>query len=649
MRISMKAVAAVTFMAVLYPLHESRASPAALPAEAFARLPAIEHPRISPDGDKLAYFRLLDGEPTLIIQGLDGSGLVTVPAGQNFRYLWVEWANNDRLVFSIGFAAARRTVETQETRLAAIDSDGSDFAFIVKPDTEVPVGSRVASRELAPPQIQDDIVSWLPDEPHHILVAVDGNHDARSEVRRIDIRDGDYSIVQGGRRGIQHWEVDREHVIAAGWGYDLTGFRISLRGSDGEWHDSADLAWAAAGNTPGAFAADRRYLYVFGPSEAGLQALKMVDLETQEITETVFSHPEVDVSSLLLAPDGDRAIGVAYTHHEPEVHYFDDEYGVLQMSLDRVLKETTNRIVSASEDRQKIILAASGDTQPTIYYLWDRAKGQIAIVAETRPGLTAEILSPMEPVTYEARDGVEIPAYLTRPGNASGDEPLPAVVLPHGGPHVRTSRDFDYLRQFLASRGYAVFEPNFRGSGGYGETWRAAGEQQWGGLMQDDVTDGALWLVEAGIADPERLCIVGGSYGGYAAMMGAIRTPDLFRCAVSINGALDLPHLIMEARNYIGGREWTKSIGLSDEKAAAVSPHDRADEIDIPVLVVQTADDRVVPPDQAQRFVDRLRGLDKDVRFEWIDAGGHDLYDADARLRLLEALENFLAATIGAD
>jgi dipeptidyl aminopeptidase/acylaminoacyl peptidase len=165
--------------------------------------------------------------------------------------------------------------------------------------------------------------------------------------------------------------------------------------------------------------------------------------------------------------------------------------------------------------------------------------------------------------------------------------------------------------------------------------------------MQDDVTDGARWLVEAGIADPERLCIVGGSYGGYAAMMGAIKTPDLFRCAVSINGALDLPHLIMEARNYIGGREWTKSIGLSDEKAAAVSPHDRTDEIDIPVLVIQTADDRVVPPDQAQRFVDRLRGLNKDVRFEWLEAGGHDVYDAEARLRILEALEKFLAATIG--
>jgi len=637
----------MALMAVLYPLHESSASPDIPPAEAFAQLPAIEHPRISPEGDKLAYFRLLDGEPTLIIQGLDGSGLVTVPAGRDFRYLWVEWANNERLVFSIGFAAARRTVETQETRLAAIDSDGSDFAFIVKPDTEVPVGSRVASRELPPPQIQDRIVSWLQDEPHHILVAVDGNNDARAEVRRIDIRDGDYSIVQGGRRGIQHWAVDREQVIAAGWGYDLTGFQISLKGPDGQWHDSADLGWAAAGHTPGAFAADRRYLYVFGPSDEGLQALKIVDLETQEITETVFSHPEVDVSSLLLAPNGDRAIGVTYTLHEPEVHYFDDEYGLLQKSVDRVLKDTTNRIVSASDDRQKIVLEASGDVQPTIYYLWDRAKGQIAIVAETRPDLTAEGLSPMEPVTYESRDGVAIPAYLTRPGTASGDEPLPAVVLPHGGPHVRTSRDFNYLRQFLASRGYAVFEPNFRGSGGYGEAWRAAGEHQWGGLMQDDVTDGARWLVEAGIADPERLCIVGGSYGGYAAMMGAIKTPDLFRCAVSINGALDLPHLIMEARNYIGGREWTKSIGLSDEKAAAVSPHDRTDEIDIPVLVIQTADDRVVPPDQAQRFVDRLRGLNKDVRFEWLEAGGHDVYDAEARLRILEALEKFLAATIG--
>jgi dipeptidyl aminopeptidase/acylaminoacyl peptidase len=259
--------------------------------------------------------------------------------------------------------------------------------------------------------------------------------------------------------------------------------------------------------------------------------------------------------------------------------------------------------------------------------------------------LSGNNLSPVNPVRYLARDGQAIAAYLTVPRGAT-PENLPLVVMPHGGPQARDTQSFNFLVQFLASRGYAVFQPNFRGSTGYGKAFEQAGFKQWGGLMQDDVTDGAEWLVGQGIADPDRMCIVGWSYGGYSAAMGAVKTPDLFRCAASINGVLDLVRQISEDKEYIGGRKWTEHMGLSDEKAKEVSPYHRAEAIRVPLLIVQALDDSRVTREQGQRMARRLERLDKPVEYVEITQGGHALSNQSARLVLLNALEKFLAQNI---
>jgi dipeptidyl aminopeptidase/acylaminoacyl peptidase len=252
-------------------------------------------------------------------------------------------------------------------------------------------------------------------------------------------------------------------------------------------------------------------------------------------------------------------------------------------------------------------------------------------------------------VDYQARDGLSIPAYVTLPPSIDGLEEarnLPFVVLPHGGPTARDFLEFDWLSQFLAHQGFGVLQMNFRGSAGYGETFRAAGDRQWGQAMQDDITDGTRWLFENGLADPDRTSILGASYGGYAALMGAVKTPDLFRCAVSINGVSDLPTVIADERDYIGGTYGTRHIGRlwGDRKMLAEnSPARRADEITAPVLLIAGEEDRVVPPEHSERMRRAMERAGKAVELVTLEEGSHRLDVGNNRVLALRAIDRFLA------
>jgi dipeptidyl aminopeptidase/acylaminoacyl peptidase len=262
------------------------------------------------------------------------------------------------------------------------------------------------------------------------------------------------------------------------------------------------------------------------------------------------------------------------------------------------------------------------------------------------PNLPVELLSATEPVAYTARDGMKIPAYLTLPVGKDGED-LPTIILPHDGPNERVDQTFRYLTQFLVSRGYAVLSPNFRGSSGYGSDFGDAGKKEWGGKMQDDISDGARWLVEQGIADADRICIVGWSYGGYAAAMGAVTVPDLYRCAVSINGVLDLARLATVDQNHTDGHTWAEHMGLKGEQAKSISPYHQAEKVAIPMLIVQAKDDVRVPRVHGKSMADRLQDLGKDVQYLELEYGGHSVTYEPARREVLSALEQFLRRNIG--
>jgi dipeptidyl aminopeptidase/acylaminoacyl peptidase len=616
-------------------------------AEIFAQQPVMTGASLSPDGTQVAFLSSLQGRYHLVIERFspEFSRSIVAPTAE-FRFLWAHWVSNDRLVICGYYSGSRYLLETAETRLLSVDSHGQQLTPIIKPGKFKEVGSRIA-KEMPTPQLQDNVVDWLPDDPDHILVAIDADHDYEFEVRRVDVRTGDYEDVVGDFAGHPHWLADLAGEVRLGWGnrQDDKDNTLSVLGADG-WTTSADYEWMQQGYTPLAFTHEPGVILVQGPNDAGLAVIRKLRLDTGEFIATVFQHAEVDAGDIVLDEATAAPVGTTYTLHLPAVEYFDPEYRTLQATIDKALPDTTNRIASTSRDHRRILILSFSDTDPGEYRIWDRDAKSLSLYGNSMRNLGPDSLAPVTPVSYKARDGLTIPAYLTIPSGVAAEK-LPTVVLPHGGPSSRDDASYFFLSQFLASRGYAVLQPNFRGSSGYGKPFADAGLSEWGGRMQDDVTDGTRWLVTENIADPLRICIVGWSYGGYAAAMGAVQAPDLYRCAASINGVLNLPLQIVEDKRYVGGSEWTRHMGLADEKAIAVSPYHLAERITVPMLVVQAADDTRVHKEQGRGMAERLQQLGKPVQYVEVESGGHAMLNEEARARILSSLETFLATNLG--
>ena len=613
-------------------------------AETFAQLPIMAGAQLSPDGNSIAFLSSLQGRIHLVIERFrPTSNRTIVPPIEMLHFDWVRWANNDRLVFAMSFSARRYLSETTETRLLAVDPDGQNLEMIVKPATRVEVGSRIA-KELPPPQVQDDVIDWIVDDPDHILISVDADFDGAREVRRVNVRNGDYKIDLEDFAGIRDWVVDQTGEVRVGFGYRNEEMTVWTKNGEGEW---GAMDWFRQDFYPVAFTENPTIAYVKGPNESGISVIRKMNIETGQVLETIFEHDYVDADRVVFDIVTGRPAGVAYTEHMPAVHFFDPTLSKLQRSIDRAIPDMTNQITSMSDNRKQLLIFSFSDTHPGAYYLWDREAKSLDHFSDSLPKLPVEALSAVKAITYKARDGLQIPGYLTVPKDNDAAK-LPTVILPHGGPQARDDKRFWFLTQFLASRGYAVLQPNFRGSSGYGRDFADAGVKEWGGKMQDDVTDGARWLINEGIADPERLCIVGWSYGGYSAAMGAVKTPDLYKCAASINGVLNLVRHIEDDKEYIGGRAWTRHMGLDGENSKAVSPYDQAERINIPLLIIQSSDDSRVHKNQGLGMANKLKDLGKPVEYIEIEFGGHSMTTDHARLQILQALEKFLALHIGA-
>jgi dipeptidyl aminopeptidase/acylaminoacyl peptidase len=313
-----------------------------------------------------------------------------------------------------------------------------------------------------------------------------------------------------------------------------------------------------------------------------------------------------------------------------------------------VLPNLNSYIVDETSDGHRLLILANGGNRPGAYYLLTRSNGKASLspLGAIRPQIPDDALSPVKPVTYRARDGLEIHGYLTMPrGIATG--PIPFVIMPHGGPSTRDTLGFDYIAQMIASRGYGVLQPNYRGSRGFGAKFEQAGFQQWGLAMQDDLTDGTRWLIDQKLANPNRICIVGWSYGGYAALMGAIKTPDLFRCAASMAGVTDLHRRLDRASNSRFADLNVPRFDSDPSVIAANSPLLHADQIRIPVLLAHGRRDFTVPVADTEAMEAALRTAGKPVEALYFANDDHYLFREGDRIAYLKALERFLKQNLG--
>ncbi len=387
------------------------------------------------------------------------------------------------------------------------------------------------------------------------------------------------------------------------------------------------------------------------PHEDGRRdVLLAIDRKTGKSTP-VEGMPATEGSDV--GPIGDpwrrRVVGVGWTEDLPRRHYFDAELAKIYAEVQPLFDSGYVTMASWSRDRTRVLLFGEKAGDAGAYYIYDAPTKKLRLVGKLYPQLTApEHFGERQAIKYRARDGKLVPAYLTLPADVEPKN-LPLVLLVHGGPHARDNFTFDWWASFLASRGYAVLQPNFRGSTGYGYEWFDAGRKGWGdGVMQTDVEDGAAALVKGGYADGKRICIMGASYGGYAALAGATLTPDKYACAVSVNGLSDPEELLKDAgRTSRAGEWWRTSMGADDmDHLRKVSPLRHAEDARIPILMLHGVEDTVVPVEQSRRMNAKLQRAGRDVRYIELGGDDHWLSSASTRTRMLQEIETFLAKTL---
>ncbi len=582
-----------------------------IPAAAFFRAPVLSHLALSPRGNYLAGIATQDGVELLVVRPT-GGGEVRMLAkldepGMQIRT--VGWPSEERLLVSIEMPSALAVgVRARQTRLLSVPLDGSPPRYL---------GRNWQHVEFS--QFQDDIIDWLPDDPEHVLLSWWQPGDNGASVRQVNVESGTFRVAVRSMPFVTGWAVDHLHQVRAGWGYRPSGTRYFLYARISPEDDFEKVIevdpFEESGFFFAGFSEDPARIYVFSNDETAREAVYSYDLTAKRLGPMVFGHPEVDVEALYTSPIDGRLLAIGYVTDRPHLHFLDDETRRDQAWIDRALPRTINRIVSTDRAERLVIVHASSDTVPPKYYLYDRASGDIGLLVEAYPELRPEQLAPMRYVSFRARDGLEIHGYLTLPKDAEPSN-LPTIVYPHGGPSARDVWGFDPTVQFLASRGFAVFQPNFRGSTGYGTRHTELGYQQWGLAMQDDVTDGTRWLIEQGIADPGRIGIYGASYGGYTALMGLVKTPDLFRAGASLAGVTDLIGLLNDDEWY-GLDDWnspTLGSKWSDrKKLRETSPAENAGRIRAPVLIAHGTEDPIVHVKQAEAMKDALEDAGAEV------------------------------------
>ena len=378
---------------------------------------------------------------------------------------------------------------------------------------------------------------------------------------------------------------------------------------------------------------------------------RMIAVSSNGQIEVIAEDERYDIDGAIREPRTNRVVGVSWTEDLPKQRFFDPELQAVADRVNQFFASGYGVITSWSQDRSRFVVFAETNRDAGAYYLFEPASNSMRMIRRRYPELTTEAaIGDRQSITYRSRDGTQIPAYLTLPAN--GGRGLPMVLLPHGGPHARDVFGFDWWAAFLASRGYAVLQPNFRGSTGYGYDWFNAGRNNWGdGVMQTDIEDGIDALVRAGIADGNRVCIVGASYGGYAALAGATLSPQRYRCAISIAGVSDLPRMIEVTARDSGSRFsgisdwWGGSMG-DPERQRRVSPVNHAGEVRAPILLMHGDNDSVVPMEQSRRMESALRSAGKDTRLIVLQNDDHWLSNATTRTQMLREMESFLAQNL---
>lgn len=620
-----------------------------LPIELFLDDQSVQSAVISPDGTKVAMIAPNKGRYSIAVMDTK-TGQVTVPVhfkDENIRSVF--WKGNDRLLF-------RSAIEGNEIPLlASVDLNGKNVRRILEPrrrkdDFSMFFGS---------------LADRFPSNEDFILItAFTAEHDARRvnpamsvgitpSVYRANVETGRRSLVVGLDENVDAGFFDRDgnqRLTVERQGMSLL-YRAREK-NDEPWRTIrtfplADGKWDIMG-----MLADGETAYVLDKSESDRGVLRALDIRSASL-RTLFDPPAGEISYIILSPKRDRLLGIVYEDVVERSHWVDPQWAGVMKALQAQFPEHVVELTSMSDDEKRVVFRTYSDRDPGQFFLGDLGSAGLSLrsVTPVRPSIKPEQMARMIPIKYAARDGLEIQGYLTKPVGAE-ERRVPLLIMPHGGPFgPRDSWGFNAEVQFLANRGYAVLQPNFRGSGGYGTDFLQAGYREWGGKMQDDLTDAVKWAIEQGHADPERIGIMGGSYGGYAALAGVTMTPELYRVGINYVGVSDLR--LITRHDLSGGAAdsaWIdRAIGRDTAKLSDRSPVNHVANIRVPTFHAYGRNDPRVDFKHWEVLESALKRHGKIYEALIETKEGHGFEKAENSIKFHRAVEKFLARHMPSD
>ncbi len=632
------------------------------PAAAFGARPSTGDLSLSPDGKRVAYIVPIAGQGSVLYtvsldQGARAKGVFFVN-GKPDRLAGCSWVADDRLVCTVyGVSKDSYLGVVSWTRLIAVDADGKNLQLLSTQQNEYSRGWQLYG---------GDILDWLPDENGAVLMARNyvpdkhtgsliGSSAMGLGVDRIDTRTLAISHLVEPSFTAEDFVTDgRGNVRVKGVRQTRGNYEHDTGVIEYEYRAPSSRDWKPLSNyneiTEDGFlpkAVDPDLNVVYGlKKKDGRRALYTVSLDEGLHEQLVFARPDVDVAGLLRIGRRQRVVGATYITDEEHIEYFSPDVKQVLDAIGRALPGSLLRVIDASTDENTMLIFAGSDSDPGVYYVFNRKARQLQTFLVRRAELEGVTLAKQKPISYPADDGVMIPAYLTLPPGHENAKGLPAIVLPHGGPSARDTWGFDWLSQFFANRGYAVLQPNFRGSWGYGDAWfQQNGFRSWR-IAIGDVLSAGHWLVKQGIADPSKLAIVGWSYGGYAALQSAVVEPQTFKAVIAIAPVTDLAALKEQFRKYTDFEVASKFIGEGSHVREG-SPIEHANEIKVPVLLFHGGMDTNVHVYQSERMAKRLKEAgDRCELVTWNDLD-HQLEDSSARALMLRKSDAFLSQAFG--
>ncbi|WP_221032370.1 alpha/beta hydrolase family protein [Actomonas aquatica] len=635
------------------------------PVADFARTPIISQARLSPNGEALAFTRDYGGQQHLCVLDLTTDQITRFKIGsvpyngtpmpkEVHRFQWV---GDERLTITT-------TIWDRIFGSAAVDRDGKNWVGLTGYEFD-PHGRHAT--------LAIDVAHVFNDGTDRLLVLDHGRGytpgNPHPDVLEIDTQSGLSKTIEENPGNVRAWMTDHEGIVRLGVVRDEDTQSVIYRDrADADWRTLPLPNRGHEKLRPYAFDPDNATFYVAGFNAEDRWCVLTYDLANGTVTEEpIVSDPTYDVVSNgsfntyagidltrpIFSARTQSLLGIAYTADFPRVKWLDPEFATIQAAVDRARAGRVNVLVNQSRDDQRLLFFSYSDRDPGSYFLLDRTARSFKPLGARMDWIDPAAMSPSMGISYEARDGTTIHGYLTLP---AGHKPknLPLVVLPHGGPWVRDNWGFDPIVQLIASRGYAVLQMNYRGSKGYGSAFEWLGKQNIGRGIQDDIEDATRWAIRAKVADPKRIAIAGGSYGGYSALFALGKSPDLYACGISLNGVTDWEAIFDRAdkdRDRAAARKtWVERIGDPDEDPdffRSISPVNFGSAIKAPVLIIQGRQDKTVPLRQARRMYDALGKSKGDSELLWLRKSGHSLSNESERTEAFAAIVAFLEKHLG--